>query len=177
MKKIITIVSISILAACAEKPVAETPESVALAAKKTTSDQRQSPGKTHAAIEIDYQLSEVPAVGQPLVVSYQLRNTREEQDVTATLEFDGEVIATPQQQGFFKAAANTTKVVNITPDREGMHYIKVFSSSIVNGKTIHKAFNIPVQVGEVDWKEELKPEGNIIDDGAGNKLIVLPAGS
>jgi len=175
MKKIITIVAISILAACAEKPVAKTPESVALAAKKTTSDQHQSPGKTHAAIEIDYRLSEVPAVGQPLEVSYHLRNTREEQDVTATLEFDGEVIATPQQHGFFKAAANTTKVVNITPDREGMHYIKVFSSSIVNGKTIHKAFNIPVQVGEVNWKQELKPEGELVEDSAGNKLIVLPA--
>jgi len=174
MKKIIIFLAMCFMVACGEKASTQESVSVFKPKEKISTQQFQSPGKTHAAIGIDYQFSDTPTVGQPLEVSYQLRNLRETQDVSATLEFAGEVIASPQQQGFFKAKSNSTQIVSITPDRDGMHYIKVFSSSVVNGKTIQKAFNIPVQVGDVDWQQELKPEGKLVEDSEGTKLIVLP---
>jgi hypothetical protein len=175
MKKTIIFLTVSLITACGNKANTELSAPAVKQTSKQSVQQFQSPGKTHAAIEIDYQFSDTPRVGQPLEVSYLLRNAREEQDVSATLEFAGEVIASPQQQGFFKAKTNSTQIVSITPDREGMHYIKVFTSSVINGKKIHKAFNIPVQVGTVDWQQELQPEGELVESSEGIKLIVLPA--
>jgi len=144
----------------------------------------RSPGKPTAPISLDYQVLGSPKVGEAIDIQLTVINQSEQaQPVHAKLnvaqklqpanslsasksmKFDGTNIN--------NSTNNATQTLTVIPSEEGIHYINVIASTVINGKMEYRPFTIPIQVGEVDWQEELKPQGTIQNDSSGRKVIIL----
>ncbi len=67
----------------------------------------------------------------------------------------------------------TLPVMKVTTSVEGLHYLRLVANVIKDGKTLAKAFVIPVKVG--DSKVEIEPAGEIVTDDKGQRVIIQKA--
>jgi len=145
--------------------------------KKTTiKDPYKSPGKPSAPITLEYSFEGKPTLGQRLNVHVKLKGAQKEESVSASLKYSPSLVAdTPNNKLSFKPSAPNTEIVTITPTENGIYFININASTVVNGKTMYKSFAIPVEVGDADWAEHNKPEGTLLNDSKDGKVISLPA--
>ena len=69
-----------------------------------------------------------------------------------------------------------TLVVNVNPQQNGLFYIYLSATLYVDGRGHTRSFAIPVNVGEVNSKKQLKSPGVVIQDADSNqKIISMPA--
>ena len=134
-------------------------------------------GKPSAPISLEYSFEGKPILGQPLNVFVKLKGSQQKDSVKASLKYSPSLIAhNPIAKISFKSSSpKESEVVTITPTENGIYFININASTIVNGQTMYKAFTIPVEVGSVNWKEYNKPEGNLKNDSQGGKVISFPA--
>lgn len=154
--------------------------------KSATDDSKQakkqantmsSPGKPSAPINLDYSFNGKPTLGQPLSVNIKLTEIYNAKPVKAALKYSPELIENKavSKMSFKSSPQESSQSITITPIENGIYFINIQASTEVNGKTMYKAFSIPVEVGEVDWAEYTKPEGTISNDSQGGKVISFPA--
>lgn len=141
------------------------------------SDHLSSPGKPSAPINLDYSFDAKPTLGQPLFVNIKLTETQHAKPVKAVLKYSPELIENKaiSKMSFKSSVQESSQVITITPTENGIYFINIQASTEVNGQTMHKAFAIPVEVGEVDWEKHTRPEGTINNDSKGGKVISFPA--
>jgi hypothetical protein len=134
-------------------------------------------GKPSAPIKLDYSFNSEPVIGQPLDVSIKLTETNNTKPVQAALKYSPELVKTKtvNKMSFKSSAQESSQIITITPIENGIYFINIQARTDVNGQTMYKAFSIPVEVGDVDWKEHTKPEGTINNDSQGGKVISFPA--
>ncbi len=137
----------------------------------------QSPGKPSAPIKLEYNFVNKPVLGQPLDVKIKLTETLNGKAVKAKLKYSPELIQNQaiNEMGFNPASANSEQTVTVTPVENGIYFINIQASTEVNGQVMYKAFSIPVEVGNVDWNEHTKPEGNLSNNSKAGKVISFPA--
>lgn len=133
-------------------------------------------GKPSAPISLEYSFEGKPTLGQPLNVLVKLKGSQLKDPVKASLKYSPSLIAhNPTAKISFKSSSpKESEVVTITPTENGIYFININASTVVNGQTMYKAFTIPVEVGSVNWKEYNKPEGILKNDSQGGKVISLP---
>ncbi len=168
------------VAACAGEPASQ--QDLAKPMKTRTQHERSFPGKPSAPIRMDYELLAKPRVGEALPIKLNIQSQgREKQAVKAKLAYPKQLRSSSGSSKLtFKSAAKgvaseAAQQVIITPAAEGLYYVNIHASTEINGRTQHKAFVIPIEVGTVNWQEQLRPQGELQTDSAGKKLIVLPA--
>lgn len=136
----------------------------------------KSPGKPSAPITLEYSFDGTPTLGQPLSVNVKLKGAQQEDSVSASLKYSPSLVTnTDHTKLSFKPSAPNKKVVTVTPTENGIYFINISASTLVHGKLMYKSFAIPVEVGDADWAEHNKPEGALLNDAKGGKIISLPA--
>ena len=176
MKKTITLLIITFLVSCQSQ--SDTAETAADNKETIRNSQPQaSPGKPSAPIKMDYQLLGKPVIGQPLEISVNL-STPINKTVNAKYSHEKQLHSDNHRQLSFKPASGRkpeNRIISITPMEEGIHYITIMAEVEIDDRIQAKSFVIPIEVGEVDWKKHLAPEGTIKNDSNGGKVISLPA--
>jgi len=67
-------------------------------------------------------------------------------------------------------------VITVNPQQNGLFYIYLSATLYVDGRGQTRSFAIPVNVGEVNSKKQLKSPGVVIEDADSNqKIISMPA--
>ncbi len=168
-----------------EKTVSNEAQTAAPAiVKNSSSDEKKtaiktpytSPGKPSAPITLEYSFDGTPTLGESLNVNVKLKGAQQNDSVNASLKYSPSLVAnTANTKLSFKPSAPNKKVVTVTPTENGIYFINISASTLVNGKTMYKSFAIPVEVGDADWAEHNKPEGTLLNDSKGGKVISLPA--
>lgn len=138
----------------------------------------ESPGKTSAPIDVDYEILGKPAVGQPLEIRITTRSNVAVNALTTQVRGD---------EGLFVSAANASfglaqmrfdepvaRTLTITPLREGSHRLSVLVQGEIGGVVQSNHVSIPIQVGETQ-PEPKTTMGTITTDEAGEAIISLPA--
>jgi len=64
----------------------------------------------------------------------------------------------------------TLPPLKVIAPENGLYYIRLMASVVVDGKTLSKPFTIPVKVG--DDPVELEPVGEVIIDEKGQRIII-----
>ncbi len=142
----------------------------------------KSPGKPSAPITLEYSFNSKPELDQPLEVSIKLSHTHLANDVNAKINYSPKLI---ENQGinamnFNNNSEDNAQLITVTPVENGIHYVHIQAGTEVNGQVMYKAFSIPIEVGEVDWKQHRKIEGSLNNGSLNNnsessKVISLPA--
>ncbi len=150
--------------------------------KSDTAEREQrvaSPGKPGAPIQLQYEVKGQLQTGGEVIVKLAFSGVGADM-VTASVRPDpglvrmdsAEDLRLPVQQ---KGGVATGQEIRLIPEQDGIYYVNIFASMMINGEEQFKSFAIPVEVGQVDWAEHLKPQGDLKDDGLGNTIIALPA--
>ena len=143
------------------------------------SQRMASPGKPAAPINLDYEVKGQLQTGGEIVVKLAFSGI-DAGTVTASVRPDpglvridsSEDLRLPVQQ---KGGAAAGQEIRLIPEKDGIYYVNIFATLAINGEQQYKSFAIPLEVGQVDWAEHLKPQGELKDDGLGNTIIALPA--
>lgn len=149
---------------------------------KASKHEDRSPGKPSAPISLNYELLGEPKVGKQLQINVNLRGSgtgAKSTPVNAKVSYAKQLAG---QSGTvsklaFKADSkkSDSQSIVVTPSENGLFYVSIHASTVVDGKLMHKSFAIPVTVGNVDWAKQLQPEGQIKGDGAAGTVISFPA--
>lgn len=132
-----------------------------------------SPGKPGAPVELNYELLGTPAVGQPLTLRLDFRASGEADDLSISYAGEGALSlqAAAAENLSLRAEPTPHRELTVVPRKEGMHYVNVF----VRLGERSRSFSVPIQVGKVDVKAALKPQGELSTTPEGERLISLPA--
>ncbi len=141
----------------------------------------KSPGKPSAPISIDYQpITKALYSGDSVDLNIRFKvgeSARKLMVSTKASEQSGVSVSTITQAQPKLGSDNTTDWMSVKADllQDGIHYIDVIATVEVNGERQFKTFAIPVVVGEANWDEYLKPDGELKTDASGRKLLVQKA--
>lgn len=132
-----------------------------------------SPGKPSAPVTLNYEWLGTPALGQPITLRLSFSAQGEAADLRLRYAGEGAVSlrAGGEEQVSLRAEPAPVRELVVVPSREGLHHVNVF----VELGDRARAFSIPLQVGKVDMKTLLKPQGKLVQTPEGQTLISLPA--
>ena len=112
--------------------------------------------KPGAPVELKYAFSKSAVAGSPVPVNLQFVSKVAVDKLTTRITVsDGlrlnksPTFAATQ----LKAGAPLSDQIEVTPSKDGQHYINVFVETEVNGNKLMRAFAIPVPVGQLDQTE------------------------
>lgn len=149
------------------------------AGKQHTSKSHESHTvKPHAMVDLHYTLSKSFVVDTPETLNFNVVNRRDADDVKVRFSVDEGLIlnTSPNEISFGAAPAGSEHgfSVQITPTANGLYYLDVFASMLIDGKYQSRAFAVPVSVGEYDPAKQHKPMG-VMSEEHGEKMIIMPA--
>ena len=134
--------------------------------------------KPHAKIDLHYLISKHFVVNTPETISFTLVNGVDADDVIVRFIGDEALIlnTSPTEISFGAATVGSKHdfKVQITPTANGLYYLDIIASMLIDGKYQTRAFVVPVSVGEYDLGKQHKPMG-VLGVENGQKVITLPA--
>jgi len=167
-----------LLGACEQESTANNNDQLADSAQAgpaSSTAPRRSPAE--APVDVRYRLLGIPQVGQAVDIEVSLMPLVDAASVGFMLRPDDGVLIEPNTRRFTVNGAIArnaqTRIVSITPQREGRFYVNVDASIVVNGATKSRFVTIPIQVGA--GGPELERMGEVTTDAEGNRIITLPA--
>jgi hypothetical protein len=115
----------------------------------------------------------------PVSLSFTVINGRDAEDVKVSFTVDdGLILNTVDNDISFGGAAAGSHhqfQVQLTPQRNGLFYLNVFASMLINGKYQARAFAVPISVGDYDPQQQHVPVGVVSEDATGQRVISMPA--
>ncbi|MBI2380577.1 MAG: hypothetical protein HYV16_07470 [Gammaproteobacteria bacterium] len=132
-----------------------------------------SPGKPSAPVTLSHEWLGTPQLGQPITLRLNFRTRGEATDLRVHYAGEGALSlrAGAEESISLRAEPMPVRELTVIPSREGRHYVNVFVE--LGGRA--RAYSIPLQVGKVDMKTLLKPQGKLVQTPEGQSLISLPA--
>ena len=152
-----------------------------LAACGTLSAQAMpSPGKPGAPVDIGYSIIGTPRAGQPIEVELRittwakLDELRLDYGVSERLALDRN---SPQTLAIYaqKAGVPAVQRIVVTPQADGLHYLKVRVVTVANGLRRMRGVAIPIGVGKYDERAHLKRNGTLVEGVGGERAVILRA--
>jgi len=136
------------------------------------------PGKSHAAVEMDYAMKKNIVAGEEVEVIITFTNTKNVDYLEVNFRLDAglESVDLLQQKNFGTLTTGQTSIVSlpIRAENNGLYYIYVVAT-LVDDKRQSRSFAIPINVGNVNVKNYLKSKGNVKIDASGRRIISMPA--
>lgn len=135
--------------------------------------------KPHANIELKYKLPKEWVIDTPEILHFTLVNGRDADDVKVSFTVDPGLIlnTVPTEISFGPAPAGSRHGfdIQVTPGGNGLYYINLFASMLIEGRYQTRSFAIPVSVGEYSRHKQDSPAGVVTEDASGQKIISMPA--
>ena len=181
--KVLTLVSVLLLAACGNDEAAPVAEVVAidkseLAGSKPASQFDGTVTKIGSPFSISYKIIGTPVVGSPVTVQLRVTSALATQDaeISYGIPDDSSMVlhAAQPQSVAAKFADNETWVdqrVTVVPAREGRIYLNVAASAMAADGRVTTMMAIPIQVGQ--GGRELEENGELSTDEDGEGIRVL----
>jgi len=181
--KVLTLVSVLLLAACGNDEAAPVAEVVAidkseLAGSKPASQFDGTVTKIGSPFSISYKIIGTPVVGSPVTVQLRVTSALATQDaeISYGIPDDSSMVlhAAQPQSVAAKFADNETWVdqrVTVVPAREGRIYLNVAASAMAADGRVTTMMAIPIQVGQ--GGRELEENGELSTDEDGEAIRVL----
>jgi len=136
------------------------------------------PGKPHAAVEMRYAMKKNIVAGEEVEVIITFTNTKNVDDLEVNFRLDAglESVDVLQQYNFGVLASGQSSVVKLPliATNNGLYYIYAVAT-LVDDKRQSRSFAIPVNVGNVDAKKQLKQSGKVTTEPSGRRIITMPA--
>ena len=152
-------------------------DEIAVSKNKTYSS-KQSPGKSSAAIEMEYTLDKNIVANKESEVIITFRTKKDVDNLLVNFKLDSGLVSTDAEQVFsFGVLASGEKSVvklRVSAASNGYYYINVLATLVSNNKQ-SRSFSIPINVGNVNAKNYLKSKGNVKIDASGRRIISMPA--
>ena len=135
--------------------------------------------KPHANIKIAYQLPKSFAIDVPETIEFTVINGRDADEVKVNFTVDdGLILNTAISEIRFGPATSASRhsfEIQLTPQQNGLFYINLFASMLIDNRYQTRSFAIPVSVGEYDLKKQRPPVGVISEQADGQLIITMPA--
>ena len=139
--------------------------------------------KPHAPVDVLHKVLGPAVPGQPVEVEIILRPNRAAQAVSSDIRtgpgmsVSGRGNVERRTDGEGRSVPGTRQVVTFVPVVAGLHYVTVFASVLIDGKTQSRVVAIPVQVGKSGAViRKMQPEmGELKAEANGNMVRSLPA--
>lgn len=125
--------------------------------------------KPGAPVSLEYSLRGSPQVGLPVDVDLTFLSGGSGETLEILCSVDEAL--TLREGAFSLPSPGGSHTITVTPEVEGYHYINV----IARMGDQARAFAVPVPVGNVDVRDTLKSQGEIVEDETGQRIIRLPA--
>ena len=117
-------------------------------------------GKPGAAVDIRYDFSAKPAVGEPTELQIALIPSAGVDSMDATIAgMDGITLAGPLTARFEAVEGGKPYIhtVSVLPDRSGVYYVTVSVTTQIGGQGLGRTFSIPFVVGHVTAQQKAEP--------------------
>ena len=127
--------------------------------------------KMNSAVEKDIQVNTIVNVDINFINEYDVDDLQLRFKLDKGLQTD-ESLHT--NFGILAAGTTSTVTLSVWSADEGLYYIHVLAT-LVTDKQQSRSFAVPVNIGNVDVKKNLKTTGEVIIDSAGRRIIKTPA--
>lgn len=152
--------------------------SVSYAAKSSGDAHQGFIGKPHAPVEMTYVLPDKIAATKKLIISATLTAMQDVDALDVRVRFDEGLQAISKQQlNFGRSGKKQSNQFDIecVAQRNGLFYVHVLTTLTIDGQQQSRSFTIPVNVGNVDVRKQLKASGVVKQDASGERIISMPA--
>ena len=135
--------------------------------------------KPHAPIDMAYTSAVTPVAGA--TIRYDLVFTSgidaDDLQVTVTADDGLALMEYPQQRslGVQQTQQQNPIAVSVQPQHDGVFYLNVSATLVMDGQQQSRSFAIPVDVGAVDLIKHLKTNGVVEKTSDGERIISMPA--
>jgi hypothetical protein len=149
--------------------------------KDTQTAQLEQPAysKPHAPVEMTFTQSAKAKIGSDLSVEVVLSTTTDVEDLVVSVTADNNLVLLdyPQMLHLGAQLKQQQQVLKISclPQQNGLYYLNVAATVVVNGQLQTRSFSIPVNVGDVNIGQQLKATGVVEQDASGKAIISMPA--
>ena len=185
----LTIAAAAVLPGCEQpapvdpaRPVEEAPTATATAQPSGETEQPKPArevgsvapsAKPGAPVSLEYVLRGTPQIGVPLEIDLAFKTGASAEALSVTCSADEALTLSDSAFRLSNAGAGSSSshTITVTPQVEGYHYVNVIARMGAQAR----AFAVPVPVGAVGARDALKPQGEIVEDETGQRLIRLPA--
>lgn len=159
----------------------ETHTDTKAAGVKNNIHQYKYPGKPQPPVDMKYKFTSAKSsgVGENIEIELTFTSKAMVEDLVVQLNTDSGLIMmnSSDQYSFGPQSKGDKSVLNLTvqPEAVGYYYIYISASLVDGGTRQSRSFNIPVNVGNVNAKQYMKPAGVVQEDSTGQKIISMPA--
>lgn len=149
-----------------------------LAAEKTVHQVIAPSGKRSAPVEIAYTVPESASIGASVSVLVTVTALADVTDLGLSLT-PGEGLSLSggtfeKSYGAQSRGAVISETVTVTPNTNGLLYLNVFASAVVNGHKMVDASAVPISVGPSTEKMQNR-SGATARDASGQNIVIMPA--
>jgi len=135
--------------------------------------------KPHAPVDMKFTVSARPQVGANVRYKLMLTTGMDVDDmvVTVSAEASVQLLEFPQMLHLGPQKMHQPQMLTVIcqPQANGLAYLNVVVTLVVDGQQQSRSFSIPVNVGDVAARQQLKPTGVIEENAAGDRMISMPA--
>lgn len=159
----------------------ETTSSKQISEKSISDVAGKYPGKPHAPVDMVYKFTtnKTPMAGENVDIELTFKVKQAVNDLIINLSADSglDIMNNSLQHSMGAKSISDQSVLNltVTSGANGYYYAYITVILVFDGKRQSRNFAIPVNVGNIDPKQSMKPIGVLHEDATGQKIISMPA--